>query len=114
MPGLRAKIVSDSASLAPRISRWVSVAVWLAVTKATLSGFLVLIGGWGWFWFWGICWCGSGPIATSTGATITSLGLIVMLIRVEPWGRCSLAWRDSPQPARGASAPTRPAGAAAL
>src|SRR5215207_2298405 len=115
VPGPRAKTVSDSASLAPRIFSWVSVAVWLAATKVTLSGTLPFLnGGSGWFWFCGISCVGSARRAISGGWTITSFSLIVTLTRVEPEGRCLLAWRDSPQPSSRTVAPMSPAIAAAL
>src|SRR3954452_13979009 len=84
----------------------------LATTNVTLSGFRVLIGGCGWFWFCGICALRSGPPPISLGCTITWLPVMVTLTLRETCGRCSLAWRDSPQPISSAAPPRRPTSAA--
>src|SRR5215218_6828465 len=106
VPGLWAKIVSDSPLLVPVIFNLVSVAVWLAATTVTSSGAFDLIGGAGCCSFWGISWVGSCPTPISVGCTVSCFGLIVTLTRRETCGRCSLAWRDSPQPTSSA-APTK-------
>src|SRR6188472_1293210 len=99
----------------PWIFNLESVPVWLEATKVTSSGPLLFFsGGSGWSSFCGISWNFSGPIAIFNGCTTTWSGLITTLTRVETWGRWSLAWRDSPQPASSAAVPTSATIAAAL
>ena len=114
MAGLRAWTSSDFTSAGPRITRRVGSPVWLAATKVTSSGSLVLIGGCFAPRFWGICWSGSSPWATSPFWTTTWLGVTITLTRVETAGRGSFGRVEDPQPAAASAkqATTAPATAA--